>query len=200
MLLFTASDLASITSHIHNWMLFFLWFCLFREREREAYFQRFITVRKWEARGAGAAMHTYVTQGTVRIVVNWELYTTNVTVSRFPLIVAMWEFELNVMNILIFQEKPQDPCLCTWYIWNVSTFKCRFVIYQNRVNLTFVGHMWALGFHTATSDFHLAHNYCLLNVSSLIISYTWKHKVTHLVWAPAASLVISEFLKVPRKT
>ena len=26
-LLFTASDLASITSHIHNWMLFLLWFC-----------------------------------------------------------------------------------------------------------------------------------------------------------------------------
>ena len=28
-LLFTASDLASITSHIHNWMLFLLWLCLF---------------------------------------------------------------------------------------------------------------------------------------------------------------------------
>ena len=25
MLLFTASDLASITSHVHNWVLFFLW-------------------------------------------------------------------------------------------------------------------------------------------------------------------------------
>ena len=29
MLLFTASDLASITSHIHNWVLFLLWLCLF---------------------------------------------------------------------------------------------------------------------------------------------------------------------------
>ena len=28
-LLFTASDLASITSHIHNWVLFLLWLCLF---------------------------------------------------------------------------------------------------------------------------------------------------------------------------
>ena len=28
-LLFTASDFASITSHIHNWMLFSLWLCLF---------------------------------------------------------------------------------------------------------------------------------------------------------------------------
>ena len=28
-LLFTASDLASITSHIHKWMLFFLWLHLF---------------------------------------------------------------------------------------------------------------------------------------------------------------------------
>ena len=29
MLLFTASDLTSITSHIHNWMLFLLWLHLF---------------------------------------------------------------------------------------------------------------------------------------------------------------------------
>ena len=29
MLLFIASDLASITSHIHNWVLFLLWLCLF---------------------------------------------------------------------------------------------------------------------------------------------------------------------------
>ena len=28
-LLFTASDLASITSHIHNWVLLLLWLCLF---------------------------------------------------------------------------------------------------------------------------------------------------------------------------
>ena len=28
-LLFTASDLASITSHIHTWVLFLLWLCLF---------------------------------------------------------------------------------------------------------------------------------------------------------------------------
>ena len=28
-LLFTATRLASITSHIHNWMLFLLWLCLF---------------------------------------------------------------------------------------------------------------------------------------------------------------------------
>ena len=28
-LLFTASNLTSITSHIHNWMLFLLWLCLF---------------------------------------------------------------------------------------------------------------------------------------------------------------------------
>ena len=28
-LLFTASDFASITSHIHNWVLFLLWLCLF---------------------------------------------------------------------------------------------------------------------------------------------------------------------------
>ena len=28
-LLFTASDLASITSHIYNWVLFLLWLCLF---------------------------------------------------------------------------------------------------------------------------------------------------------------------------
>ena len=28
-LLFTASDLSSITSHIHNWVLFLLWLCLF---------------------------------------------------------------------------------------------------------------------------------------------------------------------------
>ena len=28
-LLFTASDLASITRHIHIWVLFFLWLCLF---------------------------------------------------------------------------------------------------------------------------------------------------------------------------
>ena len=28
-LLFTASDFASITSHFHNWMLFLLWLCLF---------------------------------------------------------------------------------------------------------------------------------------------------------------------------
>ena len=28
-LLFTALDLASITSHIHNWLLFLLWLCLF---------------------------------------------------------------------------------------------------------------------------------------------------------------------------
>ena len=28
-LLFTASDLASITSHIHNWVLFLRWLCLF---------------------------------------------------------------------------------------------------------------------------------------------------------------------------
>ena len=28
-LLFTASDLASITSHMHNWVLFLLWLCLF---------------------------------------------------------------------------------------------------------------------------------------------------------------------------
>ena len=28
-LLFTASDLASITSHIHKWVLFLLWLCLF---------------------------------------------------------------------------------------------------------------------------------------------------------------------------
>ena len=28
-LLLTASDLASITSHIHNWVLFLLWLCLF---------------------------------------------------------------------------------------------------------------------------------------------------------------------------
>ena len=28
-LLFTASDLVSITSHIHNWVLFSLWLCLF---------------------------------------------------------------------------------------------------------------------------------------------------------------------------
>ena len=28
-LLFTASDLASIISHIHNWVLFLLWLCLF---------------------------------------------------------------------------------------------------------------------------------------------------------------------------
>ena len=28
-LLFTASDLASITSHIHTWVLFFLWLCFF---------------------------------------------------------------------------------------------------------------------------------------------------------------------------
>ena len=29
MLLFTASDFTSITSHIHNWVLFLLWLCLF---------------------------------------------------------------------------------------------------------------------------------------------------------------------------
>ena len=28
-LLFKASDFTSITSHIHNWVLFLLWFCLF---------------------------------------------------------------------------------------------------------------------------------------------------------------------------
>ena len=28
-LLFTASDFTSITSHIHNWAMFSLWFCLF---------------------------------------------------------------------------------------------------------------------------------------------------------------------------
>ena len=28
-LLFTTSDLASITNHIHNWVLFLLWLCLF---------------------------------------------------------------------------------------------------------------------------------------------------------------------------
>ena len=28
-LLFTAVDIISITSHTHNWVLFFLWFCLF---------------------------------------------------------------------------------------------------------------------------------------------------------------------------
>ena len=28
-LFFTASDLASITSHVHNWVLFLLWLCLF---------------------------------------------------------------------------------------------------------------------------------------------------------------------------
>ena len=28
-LLFTPSDFTSITSHIHNWVLFLLWFCLF---------------------------------------------------------------------------------------------------------------------------------------------------------------------------
>ena len=28
-LLFTASDLTSITSHIHSWALFLLWLCLF---------------------------------------------------------------------------------------------------------------------------------------------------------------------------
>ena len=28
-LLFTASDFTSITSHIHNWVLFLLWLCLF---------------------------------------------------------------------------------------------------------------------------------------------------------------------------
>ena len=28
-LLFTASDFTSITSHIYNWVLFFIWFCLF---------------------------------------------------------------------------------------------------------------------------------------------------------------------------
>ena len=136
----------------------------------------------------------------------WELWWTEsctllMTPSpAFLLLLPCENLSSMLLNILIFQEKPQDPCLCTWYIWNVSTFKCRFVIYQNRVNLTFVGYMWALGFHTATSDFHLAHNYYLLNVSSLIIPYTWRHKVTHLVWAPAASLVISEFLKMPRKT
>ena len=29
MLLFTASDFTSITSHIHNWALFLFWLCLF---------------------------------------------------------------------------------------------------------------------------------------------------------------------------
>ena len=29
MLLFTASDFTSITSHIHSWVLFLLWLCLF---------------------------------------------------------------------------------------------------------------------------------------------------------------------------
>ena len=29
MLLFSASDFASFTSHIHNWVLFLLWLCLF---------------------------------------------------------------------------------------------------------------------------------------------------------------------------
>ena len=29
LLLFTASDLTAITSHIHNWVLFLLWFCPF---------------------------------------------------------------------------------------------------------------------------------------------------------------------------
>ena len=29
LLLFTASDFTSITSHIHNWVLFLLWLCLF---------------------------------------------------------------------------------------------------------------------------------------------------------------------------
>ena len=55
MLLFTASDLASITSHIHSWVLFLLWlhpFILTVERKKERYrhlnaeFQRIARIDK----------------------------------------------------------------------------------------------------------------------------------------------------------
>ena len=106
MLLFSASDFASFTSHIHNWVLFLLWLCLFIFSW--SYFSTDLPVAYWAPTNLGSSSFSVLLSFCLFICL-WDSQGKNTeVVCHFLLHCIKLKSEIEVAQLCPTLSDPMD--------------------------------------------------------------------------------------------